>query len=71
MYYIIVPIGHLYYHGVWKLQKKVSLNIASKASYFYILNGQKMAKNAKNGQFWQVFENLKIATKQWYQIVQF
>ena len=24
-------------------------------------------KNAKNGQFWQVFENLKLAVKQCYQ----
>ena len=36
-------------HGVWKSQKKVSFNIASKASYVYILSGQKLIKNAKNG----------------------
>ena len=28
-----------------------SLNIASEASYVYILSGQKFIKNAKNGQF--------------------
>ena len=33
-------------HGVWK----VSFNIASEASYVYILNRQKLIKNAKNGQ---------------------
>ena len=35
--------------------KKVSFNIASEASYVYILSGQKFIKNAKNGQFWRVF----------------
>ena len=34
-------------HGVWKSQKKVSFNIASEASYVYVLNGQKLIKNAK------------------------
>ena len=29
--------------------KKVSFNIASEASYVYILSGQKLMKNAKNG----------------------
>ena len=41
-------------HSVWKSQKKDSFNIASEASYVYILSGQKFVKNAKNGQFWQV-----------------
>ena len=36
-------------HSVWK-PKKVALNIASEASYVYILSGQKFNKNAKNGQ---------------------
>ena len=31
-------------HGVWKSQKKVSYNIASEASYVYILSGQKFIK---------------------------
>ena len=51
-------------HGVGKSQKKVSFNIASKASYVYIF-----IKNAKNGPFWRVFENLKLAVKQCYQSV--
>ena len=54
-----------------KITEKVSFNIASEASYFYILSGQKLIKNAKNGQFWRVFENLKLAVKQCYQTGQF
>ena len=42
-------------HGVWKSQKNVSFNIASEASYVYILSGQNLIKNAKNGPFWRVF----------------
>ena len=42
-------------------------NIASEASNVYILSGQKFIKNAKNGQFWRVFENLKLTVKQCYQ----
>ena len=33
-----------------KITEKVSFNNASKASYAYILNRQKLIKNAKNGQ---------------------
>ena len=53
-----------------KITEKVALNIASEASYDYILNGQKLTKNAKNGQFRRVFENL-LAVKQYYQTGQF
>ena len=56
---------------VSKNDKKVAFNIASEASYVYILSGQKFLKNAKNGQFWRVFENLKFAVKQCYQTGQF
>ena len=52
-------------------RKKISFNIASEASYVYILSGQKLIKNAKNGPFWWVFENLKLAVKQCYQTCQF
>ena len=38
-----------------KITKNVSFNIASEASYVYILSGQKFIQNAKNGRFWQVF----------------
>ena len=51
-----------------KITEKVSLNFASEASYVFTLIGQKLIKN---GQFWRVFENLKIAVKQRYQIGQF
>ena len=54
-----------------KIAEKVSFNIASEASYVYILSGQKIIKNAKNGPFWRVFENLKLAVKQCYQTGQF
>ena len=54
-----------------KITGKVSFHIASEASYVYILSGQKLIKNAKNGPFWQVFENLKLAVKQCYQTGQF
>ena len=54
-----------------KITEKVSFNIASEASYVYILSGQKLIKNAKNGPFWRVFENLKLAVKQCYQTGQF
>ena len=34
---------------VFENHRKVSFNIASEASYVYILSGQKFIKNAKNG----------------------
>ena len=46
-----------------KITEKVAFNIASEASYVYILSGQKFIKNTKNGQLWRVFENLKLADK--------
>ena len=46
-----------------KITEKVAFNIASEASYFYILSGQKFIKNAKNGQFWRFFEKMKLAIK--------
>ena len=54
-----------------KITEKVSFNIASEASYFYILSGQKLTKKAKNGQFLRVFENLKLSVKECYQTGQF
>jgi len=50
-----------------KITAKVSFNIASGESYGYILSGQKLIKNSKNGPFCRVFENLKLAVKQCYQ----
>ena len=54
-----------------KITEKVSFNIASEASYVYILSGQKLIKNAQNGPFWRVLEKLKLAVKQCYQTGQF
>ena len=45
--------------------------IASEASYVYNLSGQKLIENARNGPFWQFFENFKLAVKQCYQTGQF
>ena len=47
-----------------KIAPKVAFNVVSEASYVYILSGQNLMKNAKNGPFWRVFENLKLAVKQ-------
>ena len=49
-------------HGVGKLQKKVSFNIASEASYVYILSEQKFIKNAKKMDENANFEKLKNET---------
>ena len=38
--------------------KNVAFKIASEASYFYTLSGQKFIKNAKKWLIWRVFENL-------------
>ena len=54
-----------------KIAEKVSFNIVSEANYVYILSGRKLIKNAKNGPFWRVFENLNLAVKQCYQTGQF
>ena len=42
-------------HSVWKSQKKSQFNIASEASYIYILSGQKFGKNAKTCQLLRGF----------------
>ena len=38
---------------VFEITENVSFNIASEASYVYILSGQKFIKNAKNHPLWQ------------------
>ena len=45
--------------------------MASEASYIYILSGQKLIKNVENSEFWRLFENLKVAVKQCYQVGHF
>ena len=44
-----------------KITEKVSFNFACEASYINIYSGQMFINNAKNGQFWRVFVNLKLA----------
>ena len=39
------------WHNVWKSQNKVSFNIASVASYIFIMSGQKSIKNFETGHF--------------------
>ena len=39
-----------------KITEKVTFNIASEASYVYILSGQKLIKNAKTGPLGQVLK---------------
>ena len=41
-----------------KITEKVSFNIERKASYFYILSGQKLIENAQNGPFGRVLERV-------------
>ena len=48
----------------WKITEKVAFNMARKASNDNILSEEKFVKkNAKNGQFWRVFENLELKVK--------
>ena len=54
-----------------KYSQKVSFDIASEASYVYILSGQKLMKNTKNGAFGDFLKNLKLVVKQCYQTAQF
>ena len=42
-----------------KIAQKVAFNIASEASYVYILSGQKFIKSAKNGPFLRLFWKLE------------
>ena len=54
---------------LFEFTEKVSFNNASEASCVYILNGRKLIKNGKkDGPFWRVFENLKLAVIECYQI---
>ena len=54
-----------------KITEKVSFNNASESSCVIILSKQKLFNNAKNGPFWRVYENLKLAVKQCFQTGQF
>ena len=51
-----------------KITEKVPIQHCERSELrLYILSGQKFIKNAKNGHFWRVFENLKFQVKQCYQ----
>ena len=52
-----------------KITEKVSFNLASEATYVYILSGQKLIKNAKKCSIWRVFKNVKPEVKQCYQMI--
>ena len=54
----------LYYAQCLKITEKVAFNIASEASYGYILSGQKFIKNAKNGQFGEFLKNSNSVSRQ-------
>ena len=43
-----------------KIAEKVAFNIASEASYVYILSGQKFIKNAKKVNFGEFLKTLKM-----------
>ena len=43
-----------------KIPEKVAFNIASEASYVYILSGQKFIKNVKKGQFGEILKNWSL-----------
>ena len=53
-----------------KITEKVS-HSTLRAKRAYSLSGQKLIKSAKNGPFWRIFENLKLAAKQCYQTNKF
>ena len=43
-----------------KITEKVSIHVASEASYIYILSGQKFIKIAKNGQYDEFLKNRSL-----------
>ena len=47
----LIPTKKVVICTVFENHRIVSFNIASEASYVYILSGQRFIKNAKNGQF--------------------
>ena len=50
-----LPLKIAYFAQCLKITEKVAFNIASEASYVYILSRQKFIKNAENGQFSRFF----------------
>ena len=56
---------------VFENNRKSRIQHSERSELRLHLHLQKFFKNAKNGQNWQVFENLKLAFKQCYQTGQF
>ena len=57
-------------HSVWKFQKMSHSTLrAKRATFTYWVD--KSWLRCQNGEFWQVFENLKLGVKQCYQTGQF
>ena len=50
-----------------KIPEKVSFNMASEASYFYILSRQMFIKNAKNRQYGKILKTCSLRSKKCYQ----
>ena len=44
-------------------KKSHATYIASEANYVYILSGQKLIKNAKNGPFWRFMKTCNLLSK--------
>ena len=51
------------WHGVWKSQKKSHSILRAKWARFTFWVDKSFLKMSKKGQFWRVFENLKLAVK--------
>ena len=61
---VILPFKSAFWSYSQWLKIIPKSHIASEASYLYNLDGHKFIKNAKNGPFWRVFENLNLLVKQ-------
>ena len=56
---------------VFENHRKSLLQHCERSELRLHLSGQKLIENVKNGPFWRVFENLKLAVTQCYQTGQF
>ena len=57
----------LHRFNVFETHRKSLIQHCERSELRLHFSGQKLIKNAKNCQFWRVFENLKLAVKQCYQ----
>ena len=65
-FYDVIILLKILDHGVWKSQKKSHSTLRAKRGTFTFCVDECSLKSAKNGPFWWVFENLKLAVKQCY-----